>query len=78
MKPQATPAVACIELLAIMELITVRFENGESVTMNRMEVMWFGKDGGIVGHCGLEEFRDLCHERMLDARHDESAEIANG
>lgn len=57
-----------------MDLITVRFDNGESVTMNRMEVMWFGKDGGIVGHASLEEFRDFCREVLADAKLDASRE----
>jgi hypothetical protein len=57
-----------------MDLITVKFDNGESVTMNHIEVMWFGRDGGIVGHAGLEEFRDFCQEKLADARFDAKVE----
>lgn len=57
-----------------MDLITVRFDNGESVTMNHMEVMWFGRDGGIIGHTSLEEFREFCAEVLADAKFDASQE----
>lgn len=57
-----------------MDLITVMFDSGESVTMNQMEVMWFGKDGGLMGHSSLDEVRDFLREVLQDAKFDAASE----
>lgn len=64
--------------MSAIDMITVRLDSGESITLTTSEVMWFGRDGGIIGHCALEEFRVFCAEILAGAKADAKEAWADG
>lgn len=56
------------------EMITVKLDTGEQITMTANDVQWFSRDGLCIGHAAMEEFLDFLKEKLADIRLDASRE----
>ena len=56
------------------EMITVRLNGGEQITMTASDVQWFSRDGLCVGHASMCEFLDFLKDKLADIKHDASLE----
>jgi hypothetical protein len=60
--------------MSSIEMITVRFQWGEQITMTETDVQYFSRDGLCIGHASTAEFLDFLKEKLADIKHDASIE----
>lgn len=60
--------------MTTFEMITVKLDSGEQITMTANDVQWFSRDGLCIGHAAMEEFLEFLKEKLEDVQLDASRE----